>query len=125
MHGDLELFRLASRHSHMWKVTIVLYEVMASFTLAHSILFWSYMRTHDDYSNYEQLQNILLYLDSTLPLLIVIADFSLNAVVFNANHSAIVLLFLVAYDLTNFLITHYQGPVYQEQHGSFQSMWGW
>ena len=60
-----------------------------------------------------RLSDIEMKIDSILPIIVMVLDFSINAIVFNSNHCVLVLLFLAAYFLTNYLVTYFsQQPVY-------------
>ena len=99
--GDTELFRLSSRSSKLWKYTVIAFETASSVVLQITIVFWAFFYYKIAWADYTNLEQIRLYVDYIVPIVMFATDFVLNAIVFSPTHCIFPIAAIVIYDCIN------------------------
>ncbi|CDW71978.1 UNKNOWN [Stylonychia lemnae] len=113
--GDNELFRLNSRTSKLWKYAIISYEIMAPITIQVTVIFWVFFYIRVDWTQYNMIETVRIYLDNILPLAILILDQIFNAILFSKRHFFFCILALAIFDTLYWLVYYMRNEEYKLQ----------
>lgn len=97
----------------MWKWTSSLFMSALLWEMVITLVFWFLLFPNSDYSSVTGMNYLLMYINHTVPLLVLLIDFCFNAIWFEKHQVWPNLAVFLLYGLLNIGLTYFSGhPVY-------------